>query len=483
MAYKYLGLMNEAPEAQENQGRGFGNQLLQGGKEALTSLLGLPGSLYQSALEGQRQSISQQSPEYQKAFIERHGPLEPSSYEKYIPSGENIRNYLGHQHIAPETLAEKLGYNIGAAAPGSLYAALTGGIGALPLIAGSTLGGAAGEIAGEPVGEFAGRIIGGEEGKGIGKAAGGLIGSLLGSYGTNKSINAISRGLKLNPNDLVGSATKAQQEAYEIEKKIGRNVKGSSKAFDKKLENYQDMIRSKSNLSTSVQDELIKKAQETRNIAKEHQIIGSDLVQKKKDLNGLYRLPMFKDETNKNQLKQLQKIIFDEGDELGKGLTNKSYRTIWHNAWKEGDDITKVLRYGENLKDIAEETPGFVTSLKSTLRNPLAKAIGYGAGLGGSAYLGLFPFAAAGVGALETGRQAFNYGKYLSKFMEYPATRKLLEEATKQTINRQVPQLLRTYTKLNTLSEKYSKNHPEILEEVAEFNEPKKGKFTYLGVV
>lgn len=416
------------PQLQKKEPTGFLGNIGQGALETLAAVAGIPGTIQQYT------GINPLHPGL---------PIQSPTSEQLTGLARQITGYE-----APEKgSGTSFGYNIGAGLPGAAAALATGGLSAAPMILGSTLGGASGSTIGE-------KIFG---------PIGGLIGGLAGSFGTNKGINAVMRKFGINPGDLLGSAQRAQELAYDTEKELGKNISGSSKRWDTNLEKYQDKIRQHSGIAREAKKELIAKAQESRQIAQGNKINGLNVAEKKREIGELYRLPMFKDPKNKKHLDNLIGVIMSEGDELGK--TNAAWRT----AWQEGDDITKILKYGENLQNLAQENPGLVPQLKAIMSNKLVKAIGYGSGLAGGAYAGLFPLAAAGVGGIEGIRQGINHGKYFGQFLKYPSTTKLLQDAAKQTANRQMPQLLRTYSQLNANAEKYSKAHPEVLEEVADF--------------
>lgn len=480
MAIKVLGILpnkyNTQPQPQTSNQQTDNNeqleqtsvprQFLQGGLDLGASLLGLPGQFQQYT-----QSFF---PDQAKELVNSNSFLEGR-----LPTGEELRSKVRPENYTePKTALQKAAYSAGSFAPGVAASLLTGGA-AAPLLVRAAAG-----VGGETLAHQAGLGPVGE-----------IFLGLLGSYGAGKALSkgaaALSeRGLDLSkwgikPNDLTTTAKAAQEYSYNLEKQLGRDKIVPGKHFSQNLEEYYDKINSNSGISSAVKEELKAKALEVKSIVKEGKLIASDLVEKKKQINQLYKDSLFtgkKGEEPRKFLDQLQSLIFKEGDAIGKEGNN-----VWRKAWRNGDDITKALKYGESLKDIADETPGFTSSIKKIMNNPLSKLLGYSVGLGTGAATGYLPLA-AGATAIGVGAQGasalYNKGKYLYKFLEAPSTRHLLKKAAEQTLHQQAPQLLKTYSQLNKMSDNYIKEYPEVIKEIESLEKPAKtNKFKVLGVI
>lgn len=173
---------------------GFFGQLGHGIKEAGASLLGLPGQLLESG----------KNSEFAKSIKEQRGGdvLEPS-----LPGSEYFLEKFGGAGPKPKGFFEQLGKNIGNYVPSSAIAAATGGVSALPGIAGGLAGGALAETAADQL-----------NARPLIKAAAGLAGSITGGIGTNKLLP--SRAIT----PKVESAQRANQLA-EVEREFVPKIK------------------------------------------------------------------------------------------------------------------------------------------------------------------------------------------------------------------------------------------------------------------
>lgn len=422
------------------------SQLVQGAAESGAGLLGLPGTLTKFSTGKE---------------------ILPTS-ERLIGGVRNIaEKYLPEQYQQPKDTEEKFIRNLGSGIPGAVLALATGG--AAAPIALSAFGGAAGETAAEKAGLGT-----------LGQIAGGFIGSA----GFTKGFHTLQRRYDIKPQDLVGTATKAQEALYDAEKKLGEHITYPAKSYEKKLLKLEDKINRSSALKSTQKTELVDKVQQaikdiekrvvgnpvvsegviTPPVVMEEFINASTLVDRKKQNNAFYKhLDGYKNKEAREYLDQLQKIIFDEGENIGKNHPE------WLSSWKDADDITKVIKYGENLSEILEETPIITKILKSKIAQTALGAAGIGSGY----YVGGGPLALGAAGLGAAGYYGFTKSKELSRYLEKPITQRLLGDAFKYTINRQIPQLVKTLSKLNKNSEKFEKQHPEVLEQLSE--KPKVG--------
>lgn len=401
-------------------------QVAQGGAEGVAGLAGLPGSLDQ--------------------WI---------SGKTILPTSQSLTGHVqsAAQKILPESYLKPQGYeekflrNVGSSLPGAALALATGGA-ALP-VAAATAGGALGETVAQeaglgPIGEIAG--------------------SFLGSAGFSKGLHKLQTKYGIKPENLVTTATTAQKNLYDTEKKLGASINAPAKSYEHKLLKLGDKIKNSSALTTAQKTELIDKVQLSLGDIKGSNINASVLVDRKQGNNAFYRhLFGKKNEKPREFLDQLQKIIFEEGDTIGKSHPE------WRTSWRDADDITKVLKYGEGLKEIAEEFP----KISKIISHPLTKLVTSTIGLGAGYYTGISPLK-IGIGASVLGAgYAGHKAKYLYSFLEKPATQKVLGDAFKYTSQRQIPQLTKALHKLNVDAKKYAENHPEVKQEMKSLEETK----------
>ncbi len=395
------------------------SQLGQGTAEGVAGLAGLPGTI-DEYLSGKTILPTSQS------------------LRGHVQTG--AKKLLPEKYLEPQSTEDRFLRNVGSSLPGAGIALATGGA-ALP-VAIATGGGAAGETAAQelglgPLGQFAG--------------------SLLGSASFSKGFHALQSKYGIKPQNLLTTATTAQKKLYDKELELGTHINASARSYRSKLLKLEDRINNSSALTSTHKSELKDKLQLALKDIKKGVINGSELVNRKKENNAFYKhLAGYKNKEAREYLDQIQKSIFEEGEQIGKNHPE------WLSAWTDADDITKAIKYGEGLQAVAEDAPG-IMKLAS---HPLAKIAVSAGGLGTGLYTG-HTAEALGVGAsLYAGHKAYEHGKYLAKFLEKPATQRILHDAFKYTANRQFPQLAKALTKLNGDAESYAKKNPSVEREI-----------------
>jgi hypothetical protein len=401
-------------------------QIPQGAVQGITSALDFPKAIAQ---------------EVRDALGIKHKGLLPN-FTQAAEAG--LKKILPEGYTEPKGFGEKLARNIGSSLPAAALAIGTGGA-SLPVSV-ATAGGAIGETIAEEAG--AGPIAR-------------IAASLLGSAGATKGLHSLQSHYKIKPQNLLSIAETQQQKLYNQERVLGEKINGSAGNYRKNLESLETRISKSGALTSAQKAELKDKIQLALEDINEstNSINASQLVKRKQENNAIFKhLQGSKNKEAREYLKQIQKVIFEEGETIGK--KNKK----WFKSWKDADSITEVLKYGDRLEELAEEAP----KLKQIVRHPLAKTVLIGSGLGGGLYKGAISGQAALVlgGTYFAGKAAINQAKYLSKFLEQPVTKKLLNDSLKYTLHRQTPQLLKTFELFNSQAEKFERNHPEVKEEI-----------------
>ena len=135
--------------------------------------------------------------------------------------------------------------------------------------------------------------------------------------------------------------------------------------------------------------------------------------------------------------------MFEAAEDIGKKNPE------WFKAWKDADAIHKALNYKTYLTDVLDEYP----RLEKIVTNPLAQAA---VGLGAGGFMGGLLGGATGLATTAVARK----GTQLYGFLGNKTTEKLLGQALKATVERNIPTLNRIYTQLNKTADKYQQENP-----------------------
>jgi len=263
--------------------------------------------------------------------------------------------------------------------------------------------------------------------------------SIFGPKATDKGLQYISNIVGSGTKDIAGTAKKISGELYQREKHLGEKIWGNGTKYRSQLESFREELRNRG-IPSDMRKELLNAANSAeRNIttAPANLINGSKLAQIHEDNNGLYNL-VSKNKVAKELFNELQGITKETAKSIGK--TNKE----WLNSWNDADDIYSALKYSENLGELNKE------KIAEIVKNPWAASILQGLGIG-AGYSGWSnPIAAAGVGAATgLGSIAMRDVQTISKFLEKPATQRILKDVFKGVANREIPQFTRAISRLN----------------------------------
>lgn len=406
------------------QAGGVLGQFGEGIKDTLSSVAGLPGYL---------QSLA--PAELKQMQANNFGGNKEAGY---LPTPQDIRSKISGRE--PEGFLEKTARNIGGGAPITAAAIGLGGAPLIPSIVsniGGSLGSATAEEAGlGPIGQFFGGIAGGA--------------------GLNKLYNAVRRGV--DPRRLGELAKNAQKKFYDNAEKISlqegqpatlrTEISGDATKFRSGLYKLEDKIRASKALTQAQKAELSNKISLLDSDIKMNKVSGQKLFESRVELNSLY--DAFKGHTDKQARRSLDDIVSLVRKEIEAVGQSSPLAKRWYENIKSGDDVTKALNYRPKLQRLIEDSP----DIPKILTNKLAKeAVGIGLG----AKYGGVPGALLGFG----GGQVLKKGTQLSGFAQSSTGRKLLGEAFKNTIEDNIPNLTRTYHKINRAAEEYSKKYPQ----------------------
>jgi len=241
---------------------------------------------------------------------------------------------------------------------------------------------------------------------------------------------------------LYAAIDKQEQNLFTKADELGSKITGPSHNYARKLEELKEEIGNTTKITESNKNDLISKFNLWISDIAGDRVNANKITERIKDINALHNEPL--SDNYRRYLDRAQKIMFDEGDKLGKN------HPLWHKAWSSAREITKAKNYQFSVRDMLEDYPMIGKHLKSKLAwESLGAGIGYGLGgkLGG----------VAGIGLAQVPKNI----ERLYGFYSYPAAQKTLYKVFKSAIDENKDQFLKSIVKLNKVADDYEKENPE----------------------
>lgn len=397
----------------EDQPKNQSSWLANTAKQVGTGVLGSVGSTVQSVLD-----IDKGIENYRKDTNEE-------STKSPIPTVENVRKYFGVEE--PE---------------GFLQDTLDFATKTLPitvLLGGSNILGAIGSDLVSSAAASATKHIGGGP---LAQAAAGF----LTGVGLNKAKNLITK--TQDPESLIGLAKTAEKKHWTSSEKLGNKINKKVPEYKKGLEKIRTHIEDTTSLKEAQKSELLSKIDKYVGDVPFDIVNAGKLTSRIKEINSVIGEKAPK--VYKTFLERIQSDMFKTAEKIGK----KNKR--WFKDWSKAREITQALHYQSAVGDLIDEYP----KLAKVLSNPLAKSLitGSTGALTGGAIGGL-PGVVVGAGLASAGTAAIKKAEQIAGFLKKESTHSLLRHAFKNTAKRNVPEIAKSWLRVNKEAEKYQEEH------------------------
>lgn len=380
------------------------------GRQAVSKIVGLPGDAI-NLLE----SIGV-IPSFKGT------PLE--SVQLRPPTTEQVQNYFGKEEIAPQgTLEDIIGTTLGnlpvtlALGGGPVWAKIASDVAGTTAMKGAAaLGGT------DPLSQLAAGLAGGS--------------------GFNRLKNYFTKGG--SPESLINVAKEAEQKYWSKADDLGANITQKAPGYRSKLQKLYDEVKDSSALSVEQKNDLAHKIKLYEKDVSKDTINAKKLSERVKEINEVWPQAVGKSKNAyRKYLERIQKEMFTVGDEIGKTHPE------WHKNWDDARKVGKALNFQPISLALFDEYP----ILQKSLKNPLGQLA---LGLGGGAYAAGALGAGGGAAITRLARK----GTQVAGFLQNETVAKLMSRAVQQNLNRQIPELARTYAKIDKLADEYEKENP-----------------------
>lgn len=243
--------------------------------------------------------------------------------------------------------------------------------------------------------------------------------------------------------NLATRGKEAEQKYWNKSQGQGSNIHISAKKFENKINGIESELNKTSDVLFKEREkqDLINRIAKYKKDSESGMLNLGKVVDEIKDINELHSTR--KSRKFDEYLKRLQSTFFDEIDSV-----KKSHPGFYKN-YNTAKDLTKANNFHFNTEKFIEDNP----ESKKILTNPIAQAVlGFGVkGIPGA-------LVAATAGAI--GRPLYRRGKaqaeQIAGFLKYPGGQQILKETVEALGQESVPQILKSFTRLNKVADKYT---------------------------
>lgn len=266
-----------------------------------------------------------------------------------------------------------------------------------------------------------------------------ILASVAGGAGANRIRNYLKKGGEIK--NLPKIAKEAAEISYKKADDLGSKITVEAKKYKNDLLNLHERVEDTTKLAPEERKELLGKLHKWASDAGTNLIKADKIVERKRDINSLFKNSQGKSKEYRNYLDEAQKIMFTKADQIG------ANHPEWYKSWKTGDDIYKAINYKPEFLRFVEDYP----AVKKYIDNPIAQVLISG---GTALKLGTGKFGALGVGlAVPVAKKAVQIGAFaLSKS---PEVRNVLKKAMQATVERNSKQAAREYARLSKATDKF----------------------------
>lgn len=432
-------LQLEAEEPKESWGDSLVRNVVTGAERLGEGTVGLPGNLVQLSHNLQhllnkkvvyplRRAVIPEKVRNLLGFKEQAEPEKTS-----LPTGQDVRSFVGKalpkDYLESKGTGEEILHNVIESAPLTL---LLGG--SAPAI--QKLGNLAAGQTGMKLAEKAGFGVGGQ-----------LLGSLAGNKAFDKLVNyANIGGTAKGLNKLAEDAyTKGYKNADEFGSKI--EIKPSNKVVHElgsirdKFKNAEEVLEKNKSVVKNL-DLTLEKL--------ERPVSLKELSKSEQAMNKIYN--EVHDKSAKKYISDFKNVITDQLKEAGK------QHPEWGDNYFTAKDIYSASKFQPKMLEAFQDHE----ILRKSLKNPISQLFllggtySYGIPLAGKIIANPLKTAAIS-GATLAGKKGYDTVKNFYSFMQTPARRKLLQEASEQLFRDNFPALSKTLSKIDNVADKFTK--------------------------
>jgi hypothetical protein len=387
---------------------------------ALEGLLGGLGSTTEGALGLANTGINffrEDAPDRQNILPDRLPLINTEEVRQHITGP-----LLGQENLQPGSFPEEV---LQAVARNLPVTALTGGSN-LPLALAKDVAGSTAQIGAKKLGLPAPLQI---------------FAGIAGEKGFTKTLERA--GKSIAPKYLGEMAREAKNSFYNRAEELGGSIKSKAINYKNELEKIAGDVSNNRAISRVDRKEFVANIDSFLADMNKGHLTGKELIDTRTQLNNI--ISKSKDKDIINAYKAIRKPLVADIKQQQK------LHTKWGKALESADDLHAAENFGSVFSDALTDHP----KIQKALSNPLAYSL---ASLGPSFYFSRDPLSSIAAGAASAvGAKGIKKASQAAGFLSKEAPRQVLLEASKNVIDRNIPAALRSYSKLNSMADKYTK--------------------------